>query len=84
VNEIEAQLIAARAGRGIARTLSYQVVDDLAAGTLVRLLQQYELPALPVQLVAVSRAHMPRKVRAFLDYAVPQLAQLAAIHADAA
>jgi DNA-binding transcriptional LysR family regulator len=84
VNEIEAQLIAARAGRGIARTLSYQVADDLAAGTLVRLLQQYELPALPVQLVAVSRAHMPRKVRAFLDYAVPQLAQLAAIHADAA
>ena len=82
VNEVEAQLIAVRGGRGIARVLSYQVVDDLAKGTLVRLLQEYEPPPLPVQLVAVSRAHMPSKVRAFLDHAADQLQSLKVISAD--
>lgn len=79
VNEIEAQLVAARAARGIARVLSYQVVEDLAAGGLVRLLQGFEPPPLPVQLVSASRAHMPPKVRAFLDHAAKHLGDLAVI-----
>lgn len=79
VNEIEAQLVAARAGRGIARVLSYQVVEDLAAGGLVRLLQGFEPPPLPVQLVSASRAHMPPKVRAFLDHAAKHLGDLTVI-----
>jgi len=79
VNEVEAQLVAVRAGRGIARVLSYQVVDDLRKGTLVRLLQEYEPPPLPVQLVAVSRVHMVPKVRAFLDHAADQLRSLKVI-----
>jgi len=81
VNEVDAQLVAARAGRGIARVLSYQVVDDLAIGTLVRVLQEYEPPPLPVQLVAGSRVHMPPKVRAFLDHAADQLKGLEVIRA---
>lgn len=32
LNDVEAQLLAVRAGKGIARLLSYQVADDLAAG----------------------------------------------------
>ena len=80
VNETEAQLTAARAGRGVARLLSYQVVEDLAAGSLVRLLQEHEPPPLPVQLVTVSRLHMPPKIRAFLDHAVEQLERLKVIH----
>ena len=83
VNEVEAQLVAARAGRGIARVLSYQVVDDLATGALVRLLREYEPPALPVQLVAASRVHMRPKVRAFLDHAADQLERLKVIRVDA-
>jgi DNA-binding transcriptional LysR family regulator len=82
VNEIDAQLVAARAGRGIVRVLSYQVVDDLATGALVRLLQEHEPPPLPVQLVTASRVHMPPKVRAFLDHAACQLESLKVIHAD--
>lgn len=82
VNEVEAQLVAARAGLGIARLLSYQVADDLAAGTLVRLLQGFEPPALPVQLIAISRVHMPPKVRAFLDFAAARLARLSVIHGE--
>ncbi len=70
VDDIEAQLQAAQAGRGIARVLSYQVSDELAAGSLVRLLQDFEPEPLPVQLVTLSRSHMAPKVRAFLDSAV--------------
>ena len=60
-------------GRGIARPLSYQVTDELAGGTLVRLLQDFEPEALPVHLVTVSRGYMAPKVRAFLDSAVKAL-----------
>jgi hypothetical protein len=35
----------------------------------VRLLQDFEPEALPVQLVTLSRSHMAPKVRAFLDSA---------------
>jgi len=59
--------------------LSYQVVDDLAAGRLVRLLRSYEPPPLPVQLVTASRVHMSPKIRAFLDLAAEQLAALRVI-----
>ena len=79
VNEIEAQLIAVRSGRGIARLLSYQVADDLAAGRLVRLLPESEPPRQPVQLVARGGRHMAPKIRAFLDYAGEALRRLRVI-----
>jgi DNA-binding transcriptional LysR family regulator len=69
VDDVEAQLQAVRAGRGIARPLSYQVREELAAGTLVRLLQEFEPEPLPVHLVTLSRIYMAPKVRAFLDLA---------------
>jgi DNA-binding transcriptional LysR family regulator len=40
VDDVEAQLQAAQAGRGVARVLSYQVSDELAAGSLVRLVNR--------------------------------------------
>jgi DNA-binding transcriptional LysR family regulator len=70
VDDIETQVQSAQAGRGIARVLSYQVTDELAAGTLVRLLQDFEPDALPVQLVTLNRSHLAPKVRAFLDSAL--------------
>jgi DNA-binding transcriptional LysR family regulator len=73
VNEVEAQLRAARSGRGIARVLSYQAVEDFAAGTLLRLLPQYEPAALPVHLVTLGGGHIAPKVRAFLDHATVAL-----------
>ena len=69
VDDVEAQLQAAQAGRGIARPLSYQVTEQLAAGSLIRLLQDFEPESLPVQLVTPSRAYMAAKIRAFLDLA---------------
>ncbi len=79
VNDVDATLLAVRAGHGIGRALSYQVADDLAAGTLVRLMPEWELPPLPVQLVVPSARHMPVRVRVFLDHAVPRLAALAVL-----
>jgi DNA-binding transcriptional LysR family regulator len=70
------------AGRGIARVLSYQVAEDIAAGNLVRVLQAFEPPPWPVQLVVVSRVHMPPKVRAFLDHAAEELRKLRVIHSE--
>ncbi|RXZ31025.1 LysR family transcriptional regulator [Oxalobacteraceae bacterium CAVE-383] len=80
VNDIEAQILAARAGRGIARLLCYQVADDLAAGALIRIMREYEAPPLPVQVVTGGGRHMAPKVRAFLDHAVKGLLALPVIH----
>ena len=82
VNEVEAALVGARLGRGIAMALSYQVADDLAAGTLVRLLRGHEPPPLPIQLVTPGGRHMAPRVRAFLDHAAGFLGDLAVIRPE--
>ena len=84
VNEVEAALVAARMGRGIAMALSYQVADDLAAGNLVRLLPMHEPSPLPVQLVAPGGGrHMASGgVRAFLDHAARSLGALEVIRSS--
>lgn len=81
VNEVDAMLLAVRAGRGIGRALSYQVTDDLASGALVRLLPEAEPPPLPVQLVVASARHLSPKIRSFVDHAARALATLAVIGA---
>ena len=80
VNDAEAVLYAARAGRGIARLLSYQAADDLAAGTLARLMVDFEPEPLPVQLVTSSAGRRTPKLRAFLDHAAAVLRTLPIIH----
>lgn len=79
VNEVEATLHAVRAGRGIARALSYQVADDLASSTLVRLLPELEPPPLPVQLIVPSARHLSPKARSFVDHAARTLTALAVL-----
>ena len=79
VNDIEARLVAVRAGQGISRFLSYQVSEELEAGSLVRLLAGFEPVPLPVHLVAPSGGHKAPKVRAFLDHAAASLGKLRVI-----
>jgi DNA-binding transcriptional LysR family regulator len=79
VNDNEAALAAARAGRGVARVLSYQAADDLASGALVRLLVDFEPEPRPVQLVTASAGYRSAKLRAFLDYAAEALRALPVI-----
>lgn len=73
VNQVEAALSAARDGLGIAQALSYQVVDDLAAGHLIRLLPHAEPAALPVHLVVSGARQSPARTRIFLDHAAGAL-----------
>jgi DNA-binding transcriptional LysR family regulator len=80
VSDIDAMLIAVRAGRGIARALSYQVADELLAGTLVRLLREFEPPAWPIHLVVPTARHMLPSVRMFLDHAARHLQALRVIN----
>ena len=54
-------------------------VDDLASGTLLRLLPELESPPLPVQLVVPSAQHLSPKARSFVDHAARALATLAVI-----
>jgi DNA-binding transcriptional LysR family regulator len=76
VNETEAQLVAVKAGQGITRVLSYQVSEELEAGSLIRLMRDFEPPALPVHLVAPSGGQKAPKIRAFLDYSTEWLSKL--------
>jgi len=82
VNEVEAALTAARAGRGIARVLSYQAAEDIAAGRLVRLLPRHEPPPVPVQLVTPGADHRPARVNAFIDHASAALRALPVLHSE--
>ena len=76
VNRAEAAIAAACDGKGIAQVLSYQVAAELARGRLVRVLQEFEQPPIPVHIVFPTARLMAPRVRAFLDFAVPRLAAL--------
>jgi DNA-binding transcriptional LysR family regulator len=76
VNEARAAVGAAVAGHGVLSALSYQMAEELESGTLVRVLPDWEPPALPVSLVFPSARLLPPRVRAFLDFAVPRLSAL--------
>jgi DNA-binding transcriptional LysR family regulator len=73
VTTAEAAIDAASAGLGITRVLSYQAAEAIASGRLVRILERFEPPALPVSVLhAEGRAPRP-KVRAFAALAAAHL-----------
>lgn len=73
VTTAEAAVAAAVAGLGLTRLLSYQITEARRAGQLELVLEDYELPAWPVSLVYAGQQMLPRKLRAFLDFAAPRL-----------
>jgi DNA-binding transcriptional LysR family regulator len=72
-------LVAARSGFGVARSLSYQVVEELKVGSLVRLLAEFEPAAEPVQLVFAGGGMMRPSVRAFVEFGAAYLARLGVV-----
>lgn len=79
-NDVDTRRLAVLAGKGVARFLSYQVADELADGSLIRLLPDFEPLPLPVQLVVQNIRRMPLKVKAFWDFALERLTLLPVIH----
>jgi DNA-binding transcriptional LysR family regulator len=73
VDAAEAVVEAALAGAGIARLFSFHVAQAVKDGRLSLLLEQFEPPQLPVNIVYPGSALLPLKVRAFLDFAAPRL-----------
>jgi DNA-binding transcriptional LysR family regulator len=79
VDAAEAVVEAALAGTGIIRLFSYHVASAVRDGRLSLLLEEFEPPQLPVNIVYLGGGLLPLKVRAFLDFAAPRLkARLAA------
>jgi DNA-binding transcriptional LysR family regulator len=73
VTTAEAALDAAVAGLGVTRVLSYQAAAAIRAGGLQVVLEAFEPAPWPVHLIYVGQGLLPRKLRAFLDFAAPGL-----------
>jgi DNA-binding transcriptional LysR family regulator len=69
----EAVVDGALAGAGIIRLFSYHVAAVVKDGKLAVLLENFEPPPPPVNIVYTGGVLLPLKVRAFLDFAAPRL-----------
>lgn len=67
-NNGDAIRLAALAGRGLALQPTFIVGDDIRAGRLQRVLQDYELDPMGVYAVYAHRKYLSGKVRTFVDY----------------
>lgn len=74
-NTASTSITAALSGLGITRALDFQVADQLRSGTLVRILEDYEVGPFPVHLLYVKQGLLPLKLRVFLDWIAPRLRQ---------
>ena len=79
VNNADAAIAAAVAGRGITRVLSYMIAPQLAAGSLELLLAPWEPPAVPVQVLHKEPGQTSARVRAVVDHLVEGLRGSAAL-----
>lgn len=78
LNDVEPA--AAQRTRNCARLLSYQVSEDLQAGSMVRLLTDFEPLPLPVQLVAQQVQQMPTQSPDILGFRPPAPELLPQLH----
>ena len=69
-NVADAAIKHAEAGGGLTRVLAYQAADAIRRGRLKLVLEKFELPALPVQIVYPTSRLLSAKVRAFVDLVV--------------
>ncbi|MCA1401112.1 hypothetical protein [Bradyrhizobium sp. BRP56] len=65
--------LAAIAGAGLTRVMSYKMDAAKQAGTLAIVLGDFEPEPLPVHIVYSPRKPVPMKLRAFLNWMTPRL-----------
>jgi DNA-binding transcriptional LysR family regulator len=75
-NDSAAVRLAARAGYGIALLPEIQLIDDLRAGRLYRLLNDYPSQIDPVHLVYPSRRNLAPRTRVVMDFLVEQAREI--------
>lgn len=73
VNTNDGALEAAKSGYGLTRLISYQVANELEAGTLKTVLSDFEEDTLPIHVIHRENRHGSAKVRSFVDLAVERL-----------
>jgi DNA-binding transcriptional LysR family regulator len=73
VNTAEAAVDAAIAGLGLTRVLSYQVADARRVNALAIVLEEFEPPPSPVNLIYDGQGLLPVKTRAFIAFAAGRL-----------
>jgi DNA-binding transcriptional LysR family regulator len=73
VSTAEAALDAAIAGVGVVSALSFQISAAVEAGQLEIVLERFEPEPMSVDMLYVGGRLMPRKLRAFCDFATPRL-----------
>jgi DNA-binding transcriptional LysR family regulator len=83
VNTSEAAVLAAIAGAGLTRVMSYKMDAARRAGSLELVLEAFEPEPLPVHIVYPPRNPVPLKLRAFLNWVTPRLKALLAFPDDA-
>jgi len=66
-------LHAVRAGMGMSFLPEWLVDDDLARGTLVRVVPDFQAPAVTLFAVYTSRQHMAPKLRSFIDFFIERM-----------
>ena len=73
VGNAEAACAAARAGVGISIAFAYQLEAAPGEQALTTVLDEFQPPPMPVNLLHTADRFLPIKVRAFLDFAAPRL-----------
>lgn len=66
---------AALEGLGILVQPSYIVYDDIVAGRLVPVLNDWDLPRLQINIAYPNRKHLSARVRSFIDFMVDEFAR---------
>ncbi|MFJ3485475.1 LysR family transcriptional regulator [Pseudomonas sp. NPDC090202] len=67
VNDMESMAVALRAGAGIGLLAGFSAIDDLRAGTLVRVLPDYHTDERNVYAVYTSRQFVDAKIKRFIE-----------------
>ena len=73
VNSADAAIVAAVAGHGVTRVLSYMIAPQLQRGTLEVLLEDFEPPRVPVHVLHKEAGQTSARVRAVVDHLVERL-----------
>jgi len=76
--------IAVRTGLGIALLPEIQIIDDLRAGRLFRLLNDFPSQLVPVHIVYPSRRNLAPRTRVVMDFLVEQTRQISSLIAAGA
>jgi DNA-binding transcriptional LysR family regulator len=82
VNNADTAIAAATSSRGITRVLCYMIAPQLAAGDLEIILEEFELPAVPVHVLHKEASQTSARVRAVVDYLAEQLRKEPVLAAD--